>query len=320
MASLPRALLCLGLATLPTAAALASPCQDFSPRQATLDGTLERQVFPGPPNYEDIETGDAAETGFYLSLAEPACVRGNQDEADIGADDDVRLVQLVLDQAGFDALRPFLGQPVTLRGQLFSAFTGHHHAPLLMEKVERIETLASTVVNCAELAEDSFPRSFPSPWTSTVVAATDLYAAPNLACGDSQRAVPANASVVVEGFRGDWVVVRYSDDVAGWLPSGQLSTADANTAGAPPPRPNDAEVAALPDDVRVFIEGYATCEHFAGEEPYDEERGKEIGDALAEYCPPINQRLKTLAHKYRDDPVVTRALSTFEPVDYSPRK
>jgi hypothetical protein len=30
-------------------------------------------------------------------------------------------------------LRPRLGQRVVLRGTLFAAFTGHHHAPLLLQ-------------------------------------------------------------------------------------------------------------------------------------------------------------------------------------------
>ena len=49
--------------------------------------------------------------------------------------DSVGLIQLVLDSTGYSRLRPSLGTSVTLTGRLFSAITGHHHAPVLMENV-----------------------------------------------------------------------------------------------------------------------------------------------------------------------------------------
>ncbi len=40
---------------------------------ATLTGVLERVTFPGPPNYESVESGDQPETDFVLQLAKPIC-------------------------------------------------------------------------------------------------------------------------------------------------------------------------------------------------------------------------------------------------------
>jgi len=105
-------------------------CVHMDKDTVAITGRLERRTYPGPPNYESVKTGDAAETGFYLVLAAPIC---SQPGATAGGKRNVRLVQLVLDQRGYDSLRPRLGKSVTLRGTMFEAITGHHHAPLLLD-------------------------------------------------------------------------------------------------------------------------------------------------------------------------------------------
>ncbi|MBL8998776.1 MAG: DUF4431 domain-containing protein [Gemmatimonadetes bacterium] len=98
-----------------------------------LSGTLHRETHPGPPNYESVSAGDVAETGFYLHLAAPICTRESAEHApDEAATENVLRVQLVLDSAGFERMRPQLSSSIRVRGALFSAYTGHHHAPLLM--------------------------------------------------------------------------------------------------------------------------------------------------------------------------------------------
>lgn len=83
-----------------------------------------------------MANGDEAETGFYLSLQSPICTVG-----DGGADqvpfDSVREIQLVLNKKQYAILRPKLGNIVTLQGNIFSAFTGHHHADVLMRVSNR---------------------------------------------------------------------------------------------------------------------------------------------------------------------------------------
>jgi Domain of unknown function (DUF4431) len=139
-----RLLLILGL-TLLAAAPLrgqdstlstgAAPCLRYEPDTVALTGTLSRRTEPGPLNYESVPAGDEPETYFYLDLARPVCTIGAADsESANGAATGVRQVQLVLKQAGYDRLRPYLRrhQVVMLRGTLFAAITGHHHAPLLL--------------------------------------------------------------------------------------------------------------------------------------------------------------------------------------------
>ncbi len=122
-----------GQAAAPSANATA--CLRYEPDTVALTGTLSRRTEPGPPNYESVRGGDAPETYFYLDLPRPACTIGAADSE--SANDPVsgvRQVQLVLTQAGYDRLRPYLRrhQVVTLRGTLFAAISGHHHAPLLL--------------------------------------------------------------------------------------------------------------------------------------------------------------------------------------------
>jgi hypothetical protein len=99
-------------------------------REVRLTGRLERRTYPGPPNYQSIAHGDSAETGFYLVLRRPICSDQSEDWA---AQEDVRVVQLILQEAGYRALRPQLGRTITLQGALVPAATGHAHAALLLQ-------------------------------------------------------------------------------------------------------------------------------------------------------------------------------------------
>jgi len=110
-------------------------CLAYEPDTVALTGRLERRTFPGQPNFESVARGDEAEPGYYLVVNRTLCVTRNLDEVNQPAAG-VGVVQLVLDQRGYDRLRPSLGHQVTVRGTLFHSHTGHHHAELLLE-VER---------------------------------------------------------------------------------------------------------------------------------------------------------------------------------------
>jgi hypothetical protein len=125
------------LAPLAHGQVVGTSCLRYEPDTIHVSGVLRRHTYPGPPNYESVRRGDAAETGFYLHLAHPVCARGRpagDGEPDAAATrrDSVRVIQLVLDSTGYSRLRRSLGRRVTLRGTLFSSHTGHHHAPLLL--------------------------------------------------------------------------------------------------------------------------------------------------------------------------------------------
>ena len=125
------------IALINSCTAIARPtCLPPEPAVVRITGILKRMTFPGRPNYESIKRGDEAETGFYMALKIPICTTVGQSE-DQPATHDVRLVQLVLDAHGYAHLRPMLNKQVTVDGHLFTAHTGHHHAPLLLQPATR---------------------------------------------------------------------------------------------------------------------------------------------------------------------------------------
>ena len=101
----------------------------------TLEGILASGTFAGPPNYESVEAGDRPETVLLLRLKDPVCVDAAADgmsDAVQGAD----AIQLALrDARQLADLKRLVGRPVRLSGSLFGAMSGHHHTPVLLEKV-----------------------------------------------------------------------------------------------------------------------------------------------------------------------------------------
>jgi hypothetical protein len=108
----------------------AERCLPYEPAVVELTGTLGREVFPGPPNYEDTTRGDRPEEGFYLHLARPICTGAAADEEPRTG---VGLIQVLLAESAYATLTVPRGtDTVTLRGTLSGAVSGHHHAPLLL--------------------------------------------------------------------------------------------------------------------------------------------------------------------------------------------
>lgn len=102
-----------------------------------LHGKLLRATFPGPPNYEDVRTGDAPETYWVLQLPEPFCVAGQPIDAGIdAAQSNVTEIQLVLTREQYRKYWQKVGRRVRVSGNLFGAHTTHHHTAVLMEHVE----------------------------------------------------------------------------------------------------------------------------------------------------------------------------------------
>ncbi|MCL2591035.1 MAG: hypothetical protein FWD67_09225 [Betaproteobacteria bacterium] len=66
-----------------------------------------------------------------------------------------------------------------------------------------------------------------------------------------------------------------------------------------------------PPDIQRFVEYARDCEHFAGEEPYDVERNKEILNGLKANCSAAQNKLEQLKAKYKD-PYIKRFLTVCE--------
>lgn len=107
-------------------------CLGYDPQVVTLEGKLTRETYPGPPNFESVAKGDAAETGYYLALLKPACVRAKPDE-ELSNYDQVKKVQLILSKKQYAQLQPNQGKAIKLTGMLRDGNTGHYHAPVGLE-------------------------------------------------------------------------------------------------------------------------------------------------------------------------------------------
>lgn len=68
------------------------------------------------------------------------------------------------------------------------------------------------------------------------------------------------------------------------------------------------------DDVAKFVERREACEHFIGEEPYDDERAAFLNKSIAENCTGINRDLEALKVKYADKPNILEKLMVFDPI------
>jgi hypothetical protein len=116
-------------------------CLTYEPDTVQVSGRLVRRMYYGAPNFGEDTATDEKEIYFYLELPAEVCTM-ERDEVD-NARQHVRLVQLVLDSAGYERLRPRLKQNVTLRGTLFASFDGHHHAPLLLNVLSPVRPVVA---------------------------------------------------------------------------------------------------------------------------------------------------------------------------------
>ena len=69
----------------------------------------------------------------------------------------------------------------------------------------------------------------------------------------------------------------------------------------------------LPSDVARFIERRDGCDHFRGEDPYDEERRNFLNRKLTELCPGTDKSLARLKDKYRKNTTIMAVLDKYEP-------
>ena len=76
-----------------------------------------------------------------------------------------------------------------------------------------------------------------------------------------------------------------------------LSNGIAHAVAREPPSPSSAT---LPSDVTAFVERRAGCHHWAGEEPYDAARGRQIAAAIRRSrCDRLDADEKILRKRYR---------------------
>ncbi len=211
-----RRLLLLSLCLAPFATAQAVICNQYEPADASLSGTLTRQVFPGPPGFADVVTGDEPQVGFYLSMSEPLCMKGNGSEADIDVEDNETLVQLVLQPTDYDNLRPYLDQPVVLKGTLFGAVNSFHHTRVLMQQVQLISGMAAAPVDCELLNQKvgMHEETYSPALLGKIIGGNAwIYQAPNPTCTNKREYLKAATTVSVSAITaGGWVRAQFAGD------------------------------------------------------------------------------------------------------------
>lgn len=68
----------------------------------------------------------------------------------------------------------------------------------------------------------------------------------------------------------------------------------------------------LAGDVEKFKERRDLCDHFRGEDQYDEDRGKFLEENLKKYCTGTDKELASLKAKYKNNKTVMKVLEKYE--------
>lgn len=95
------------------AAALEFSCIQYGP--ISIDGTIVRHTYAGPPDYESVTKGDEPRTVWVLQLDERICVDANRTYPR----EPIQIeIELALTPEQFQQYRQLLGQRVRVTGEL----------------------------------------------------------------------------------------------------------------------------------------------------------------------------------------------------------
>jgi hypothetical protein len=101
-----------------------------------LEGTLSREAFPGPPNYQSIDHGDAPEIYLILTADGPREICSTNYET--GAQQSIGLVQrfqLSISRKLLGGTLPIIGARTHVKGKIVIGETGHYHTPAALDVV-----------------------------------------------------------------------------------------------------------------------------------------------------------------------------------------
>jgi hypothetical protein len=125
----------LGVFLLPVSDANAA-CLSYSGR-TNLSGLLEQKTFPGPPHYQDTNTGDKPETFWFIKLPKPTCIDADPDKSDLNmAVSSIQEIEVVVNQELYEKNYILVGRNVHITGTLFGAIGLHHHSPVVIDNVQ----------------------------------------------------------------------------------------------------------------------------------------------------------------------------------------
>ncbi len=134
---MPRSRLILAallLSAAMTGAPAQAACLAYGRPLAGLAGKLEVRDFFGPPGYGEHPDTDRRERQAVLVLDEPVCADAGAlagDVAEVGQRELTLTLTLTPGDPGI-GFSAWAGRRVAVGGELFHAFTAHHHTPLLV--------------------------------------------------------------------------------------------------------------------------------------------------------------------------------------------
>jgi hypothetical protein len=99
-----------------TSHATAHSCPSFASQEWEFTGHLVNRIYPGPPNYRSVTSGDEPIVRWYLQLAWPACFAEYRD---------LSRFQLALTPGEVDRYRQFLGKEIRVTGTLVEGTSGY---------------------------------------------------------------------------------------------------------------------------------------------------------------------------------------------------
>ncbi len=106
-----------------TSSSAADGCPAFSGREWEFTGHLVNLVFPGPPNYKSVTSGDKPVTRWYLQLPWSVCFAEYKH---------LTQFQLSLKPEEVERYRQFLGKEIRVVGTLEEGVPGRHTTPLVV--------------------------------------------------------------------------------------------------------------------------------------------------------------------------------------------
>jgi hypothetical protein len=110
-------------ALLAASSVAAGRCPSFVGQEWEFTGHLVNRVFPGPPDYESVTSGDEPITRWYLQLAWPVCFAEYQY---------LPRFELSFEPDELDRYRTWLGKQVKVKGTLEEGAPGHHTTSLII--------------------------------------------------------------------------------------------------------------------------------------------------------------------------------------------
>jgi hypothetical protein len=104
----------------------------YEPNITELRGTIYQKIYPGPPEYSDIEIGDTPEPALILLLTEPINVQLAESEEEPFNQPELGVREIHISFVNDDPPEELWTQKILVKGTLCSALTCHHRRRVLM--------------------------------------------------------------------------------------------------------------------------------------------------------------------------------------------